>query len=124
MGNTRGNTWSNDHTTLDTCHGCADYWEFSWDDTALKDYPAEIDYILEQTQAQDLFLVGYSMGTSQYFVLLSEMPEYNDKIRAGFMMAPVTSLSRCSSMALDMSDYAGAFQDWLHSIGEHSESKF
>lgn len=117
MGNTRGNTWSKEHPDLEHCQGCESYWKFSWDDTALKDFPAEIDYILEQTRMLDLFLVGYSMGTSQYFVLLSELPEYNQKIKAGFMMAPVTSVSRCSSLALDLSAYAAAFQTWLHSIG-------
>ena len=117
MGNTRGNTWSQEHTHRDNCQGCSEYWDFSWDDTALRDYPAEIDYILGHTGAPDLYFVGYSMGTSQYFVLLSEMPEYNQKVKAGFMMAPVTSLSKCSSLALDMSDYAGAFHGWLHSLG-------
>ena len=28
------------------------------------------------------------MGTSHYFIMLSELPEYNNKIKAGFVMGP------------------------------------
>lgn len=59
--------------------------------TGHEDYSAELDYVLQQTGFDDLFFVAYSMGTTQYFVLLSEKPEYNDKVKAGFMMGPATS---------------------------------
>ena len=60
---------------------CPEFWDFGWDKSGLYDYPAEIDYILDKTGFDDLFVVGYSMGTTQYFALLSERPEYNDKIK-------------------------------------------
>ena len=41
---------------------------------ALLDYPATIDYIVATTGYDDLHFVGYSMGTTQYLMLLSEMP--------------------------------------------------
>ena len=118
MGNTRGNTWSKNHTYLDTCKGCKDFWEFSWDDAALNDYPAEIDYILEQTGQEELLFVGYSMGTSQYLLLLSERPEYNDKIKAAYLMAPVSSVSRTSNLMLSLSIFADDFQSFLHNMGK------
>ena len=90
MGNTRGNTWSKKHVSLDPCGNCSQFWDFQWEITAKMDYPVEIDFVLDYTGFKDLFLVGYSMGTSQYFAMLSDMPEYNDKIKAGFMMAPST----------------------------------
>ncbi len=86
LGNTRGTTWSKDHESLSSDD--PEYWAFEWETAALHDYPAELDYVLGTTGADDLFFVGYSQGTTQYFVLLSEMPEYNDIIRAGFMLAP------------------------------------
>ncbi len=49
MGNTRGTTWSKKHTSLDTCPGCPEFWDFSWDTTASGDYPAEVDFILQST---------------------------------------------------------------------------
>ena len=41
---------------------------------ALLDYPATIDYIVATTGYDDMHFVGYSMGTTQYLMLLSEMP--------------------------------------------------
>ena len=41
---------------------------------ALLDYPAAIDYIVATTGYDDMHFVGYSMGTTQYLMLLSEMP--------------------------------------------------
>ena len=49
MGNTRGNTYSRNHTTLDTCSSCHEFWSFGFDDSGNKDYPAEINYILDKT---------------------------------------------------------------------------
>jgi hypothetical protein len=41
---------------------------------------------LKETGEQDIFFVGYSMATTQYLILLSELPEFNSKIRAGFLL--------------------------------------
>ena len=52
------------------------------------DYPAAIDYILNITSHSKLQYVGYSMGSTQYPILLSEVPEYNEKISAGHLLGP------------------------------------
>lgn len=52
------------------------------------DLPAQIDYILEKTKQNQLSLIGHSQGATVGFVLLSELPEYNDKIRIFHAMAP------------------------------------
>jgi len=44
------------------------------------DIPAAIDYILEETNATKINYVGHSMGTTMFFVMGSERPEYMDKI--------------------------------------------
>ena len=62
------------------------------EDPATIDYPASIDYILNITQQKDLYFIGYSMGTSHYFMLLSEKPQYNEKIKAGIMIGPAIYL--------------------------------
>jgi predicted alpha/beta hydrolase len=56
---------------------------FSFDESARFDYPAAVDLILKETGQEELYFVGYSMATTQYLVMLSEVPEYNSKIRAG-----------------------------------------
>ena len=52
------------------------------------DYPAAIDYILQTTEEKDLYFVSFSMGSTHYFMMLSELPEYNAKIKAGFALGP------------------------------------
>lgn len=54
----------------------------------LHDQPAVIDYILEETNNSKVYYIGYSQGTTSMLVLLSEKPEYNDKIYAVSLMAP------------------------------------
>lgn len=54
------------------------------------DLPALIDYVLNATGEESLFYVGHSQGTTVYFILTSENPEYNEKIRLAIMLAPVT----------------------------------
>lgn len=53
------------------------------------DQPAIVDYILAKTNASKLYYIGYSQGTTSLLVMLSERPEYNDKIYAASLMAPV-----------------------------------
>ena len=68
MPNMRGNSYSRNHTTLDSCTTCKDFWQFGIEESAVFDYPASIDYILQETGMPDLHFVGYSMGTTQYLV--------------------------------------------------------
>ena len=53
------------------------------------DLPANIDYILAQTGVEKLFYLGHSMGTTMFFVCMTERPEYNDKIALMSAFAPV-----------------------------------
>lgn len=53
------------------------------------DQPAIIDYILAKTNSSKLYYVGFSQGTTSLLVMLSERPEYNSKIYAASLMAPV-----------------------------------
>ena len=65
-----------------------EFWEFSFDESDRLDYPATVDYILEKTGFAKVTFVGYSMGTTQYLIFLSERPEYNDKIQVGYLLGP------------------------------------
>jgi pimeloyl-ACP methyl ester carboxylesterase len=69
MGNVRGNTYSRNHVSFDTCSSCADFWSFGFDDSGVYDYSAEIDHVLETTTGYlKLHFVGHSMGCTQYLV--------------------------------------------------------
>lgn len=51
------------------------------------DLPATIDFILDKTQQDQLTYVGFSQGGSVIAVLLSERPEYNEKIASVHLIA-------------------------------------
>lgn len=90
LANWRGNFYSKNHTTLSLSD--PHFWDFSYWDIGTKDYPAVTDYVLEQTGASKLFFIGHSQGTSAYMAWLSERPEYNQKVAAGSLLAPVSFL--------------------------------
>ena len=69
MGNARGNTYSRNHVSFDPCPSCPEFWNFGFDDTGVKDYSAEIDYILEiNADYEKMHFVGHSMGCTQFVV--------------------------------------------------------
>jgi len=73
------------------------------------DLPAKIDYILQRTRKQQLNYIGHSMGTTAFFVMTSERPEYNEKIRQMHALAPVSYMDDVRSplklLTLVMDEY-------------------
>lgn len=99
MGNTRGNKYSRNHTYLDPDNG-VDFWDFSWHQMGLYDLPVMIDYVLEHAKQESLFYIGHSQGTTAFYVMASQLPEYNDKIRAMFSLAPIAYMNHMTSPLL------------------------
>lgn len=62
------------------------YWH-SWGEIGSFDMPAMIDFILDKTQHKQLTCVGHSQGGSVIAVLLSERPEYNEKLSSVHLIA-------------------------------------
>jgi len=118
MGNTRGNTYSKNHTTFDTCSTCPDFWNFGWHEAAMFDLSGVIDHILEHTQNDYVYYIGHSQGTTEYLALLSDRPEYNEKINAGFLLAPVGYLTLSTSFEFKLAPYVDALRDLITSFGK------
>ena len=57
------------------------------------DVPAMIDHIIEQTKQEKIFMISHSQGTTAFFVMASERPEYQEKMIASFALAPVAFIS-------------------------------
>lgn len=84
MGNARGNSYSRKHVSYDPDGDRANrerFWTFSWHEIGVIDVPDMIDYVLLTTNQTSLFYVGHSQGTTSFFVMCSERPEYNEKIK-------------------------------------------
>lgn len=65
------------------------FWDFSFHEMGVYDLPATIDHIIDQTGQQKIHYIGHSQGTTSFFVMLSEKPEYNDKIIKFVAYAPI-----------------------------------
>ncbi len=100
--NIRGNVYSRQHKSLKPCSTCQDFWSFSFEESAIYDYPAVIDYVLEYISQPSLSFVGYSLGTTQYLILLSELPEYNDRIKVGYLMGPAAYMGNASNPVIGL----------------------
>lgn len=94
--NHRGNRYSRRHTTLDPDRDVA-FWNFSFDEIGNFDVPATIDYILQATNTPKVFYAGHSQGTTDFFVMASLRPEYNQKVQVSFHLAPVAWMSNSYS---------------------------
>jgi len=88
MGNSRGSTYSLNHTHFDYRHDWR-YWDFSFHEIGLYDLPAQIDYILEKRGRQSLAYVGHSQGNLAMFVLQSFHPQWAHKVKPFIALAPI-----------------------------------
>lgn len=105
MANARGNIHSKGHLKYNRNGRLSDrknYWNFSWHEIGKYDIPANIDYILEKTNSTKVNYIGHSQGTTSFFVMMSERPEYNDKILFATMMAPPIFMGHCKHKLLQL----------------------
>mgnify|MGYP000005750905 CR=1 FL=1 len=69
------------------------------------DLPAVIDHVLATTGQSDIFYVGHSMGTTMFYVLESEKPEYVSKVRHMISLAPIAYMEHVSNFLADLGSY-------------------
>ncbi|XP_053607517.1 lipase 3-like [Plodia interpunctella] len=98
LGNARGNKHGRKHVTMSP--NSAEFWEFSFDEIGRYDLTAMIDYVLEETNQRKLVYIGHSQGTTSFFVMTSEYPEYNDKISVMIALSAVAYLSHQRNVLL------------------------
>ncbi|XP_064487818.1 gastric triacylglycerol lipase-like [Ornithodoros turicata] len=118
LANTRGNTYGKRHAWLDP--DSEEFWDFSFDEIALYDTPATIDFILLKTGMPWLYTVGFSQGNRVLFALISEKPHYNDKIKvivamapyvtAGYMLAPLRKMYTFADFTKGITDKIGKYE--------------
>lgn len=69
------------------------YFSCSFNEIGYYDIPAFIDYILSITNQEKLYYIAHSQGTTSFFSMASERPEYNEKIRLMIALGPVVYIS-------------------------------
>lgn len=100
MPNVRGSRYSRKHITLDPDKDARKFWDFSWHDIGVDDVPTMIDYVIATVNQEQIFYIGHSQGTTLFYVMCSELPEYNEKIRAMFSLSPVAWMKHMTSPLL------------------------
>lgn len=99
LSNVRGNTYGRKHQTLNPDKD-SDFWQWSFHEIGMFDFPATIDYILQKTKKKNLFLIAHSSSTTAAFVMLSEKPEYNKKIKTQFSLSPMAYMNHLKNPLL------------------------
>ncbi|KAL4703478.1 hypothetical protein ACJJTC_010350 [Scirpophaga incertulas] len=95
LGNARGNKHSRHNIRL--LPSDPKFWDFSWHEIGIYDLPAMIDYVLKETRQKKLKYIGHSQGTTSFYVMASERPEYNKKISIMISLSPVAYMSHITS---------------------------
>ncbi|XP_011176163.1 lipase 3 [Solenopsis invicta] len=116
LGNTRGNTYTREHSFPDIEDEV--FWNFSFHESGMYDLPAMIDYIVKATGQEKIIYMGHSQGTTTFFVMASERPEYQDKIKVMFAMAPVAYCGRMDNPIFQfLSRFSGPLEKLMKLIG-------
>jgi lysosomal acid lipase/cholesteryl ester hydrolase len=56
-----------------------------------------MDLITNVTGHRDMFYLGHSMGTTMFFAMSNTRPEYRDRIKAMFALAPASRVDHMTS---------------------------
>jgi len=100
MGNSRGNKYSRNSTKLSPNWPFdATFWDFTWDNMAQNDLPAQIDYVLQNTGRSKLVYIGHSQGTTQAFANFARSDwSLASKVDIFIGLAPVAYIGHTSSV--------------------------
>ena len=74
--NNRGNRFSIGHEFLKNLKNNRVFWDFSFDEIAKYDVPANVLYIKSVTMCEKVVYIGHSQGTTQLFAHLTLNPEF------------------------------------------------
>lgn len=113
--NARGNKYSKGHKRN---LSQKQYWNFSYEEMGSQDLPTVVDFILAETFYSKLTYIGFSQGTTIFFVMCSLKPEYNAKIHNAFLLAPIATINNIKHPFIDLfTKNINAISKFLDDIG-------
>lgn len=98
MGNARGNTYSMKHVNMTS--NDPKFWTFDWNEIALHDLPAMINFALTESNSTNLQYIGHSQGGTLFLVLSSVNPVFSSKISSSHLLAPGCFLGNTNNPVL------------------------
>jgi lysosomal acid lipase/cholesteryl ester hydrolase len=99
VSNSRGNKYSREHKTLNPDKDAA-FWDFSFEDM-VKDYQANIGYILLSTGFEKIPVIGHSQGTSSMYAGLSLIGDwFESRVTVFISLGSVARLNNLQSVLL------------------------
>ncbi|XP_061708431.1 uncharacterized protein LOC133518765 [Cydia pomonella] len=90
LANFRGNKYSRSHTSFgpETKYK-AIFFNYTYEEIALHDIAATVDFIVDNTKQEKIHYIGYSLGGTSFLVLNAMNPEYNNKFDTAHLLAPI-----------------------------------
>lgn len=96
LGNMRGNAYSTGH--LNMTEKDKDFWRFSYDEMAQYDLPAMVDFMRTKTGNDQIYYMGHSQGTMIMFAHAGTNPDFEQKIKKFFALAPVAKVGHIGGL--------------------------
>lgn len=118
MLNTRGNIYSREHSQGRLPP--RKYWDFSFHEIGKYDLPSTIDFIQKQTNVPKVHYIGHSQGSTAFFVMCSEQPQYADKVQLMQALSPTVYMRENRSPVLK---FLGMFKGKFSVSGLDSPSR-
>nr|ABA71710.1 male accessory gland protein [Drosophila melanogaster] len=121
MLNTRGNIYSREN--LNRRLKPNKYWDFSFHEIGKFDVPAAIDHILIHTHKPKIQYIGHSQGSTVFFVMCSERPNYAHKVNLMQALSPTVYLQENRSPVLKfLGMFKGKYSMLLNLLGGYEIS--
>lgn len=89
LGNSRSTRYGRKHVTLNPKTQAKQFYNYSFSEIGLFDLPAMIDCALNETGKKELYYIGHSEGTTEGYILTSEIPKYNNILKGLISLAPI-----------------------------------
>ncbi|XP_031838473.1 lipase 3 [Nomia melanderi] len=116
LGNFRGNTYSRAHISLTTLD--PKFWDFSWHESGIYDLPAMIKHVAQYKQQNLRAYIGFSMGTTCFYVMATERPEVTKYLQSVYNLAPVVYMKHVESPLKYFAPIATNFKTIFSLLGE------